>query len=225
MKEPSLPYLERQPKIAISAPPVVFLLHGRGAEAKTIFSIQGMLDPRFHVIAMTAPYDSAVGGYEWFQPTSETQGNTEIEDAERFGDSEAMLTEDIERHIERINAKRSHIFLWGFSQGAAMSLIVGLRGTIKPTGIVPMSGFLPSPIVDRWKQWNTTLHVLLAHGTNDEVLPIASSRMTEAFLESKGIPVEFVEYKGPHKMSLTAIAKINEWIVERSDLEPIQIVS
>ena len=221
MSEPLLPYLERVPRAASATRhPLVILLHGRGAEAKTIFSIQGLLDPRFHVIAITAPYHSAIGGYEWFEPHSDA-GEKEIEDAERFGDAEAQLTADIERHLERLNAKSWPLFLWGFSQGAAMALILGLRGSIKVTGIVPMSGFLPSPVVNRWKQWNTSIHALLAHGSNDEVLPASASRQTQAFLESKGVPTEYFEYKGPHKMSLTAIAHINGWIVHLSGMEPL----
>ena len=223
MTPPSLPFLERNPKQpSDKKAPLVILLHGRGAEAKTIFSIQGMLDSRFHVLAITAPYPSAIGGWEWFQPQTET-GDREIEDAKRSGEAEARLTSDLEIHIERLKAKSSPLFLWGFSQGAAMALIIGLRGTIKTTGIIPMSGFLPSPIETRWKHWNTSVHALIAHGSNDEVLPPASSRHTQAFLESKGIPTEYYEYKGPHKMSLNAISHINDWMIRLSGLEPISI--
>jgi phospholipase/carboxylesterase len=218
MTPPSLPYLDRSPKQPSNGGiPLIFLLHGRGAEAKTIFSIQGLLDPRFHVIAITAPYPSSIGGYEWFHPNPHV-GNEEIDDAERFDDTEKILTNEITLHIERLNAEKSPIFIWGFSQGAAMSLIIGLRGKIKVTGIVPMSGFLPSPI-KRWNQWNTNVRVLLAHGSRDEVLPAETSRNTQRFLQSIGIAAEFQEYNGPHKMSLTSIAYINTWIKQLSGLE------
>jgi len=193
-------------------PALVILLHGRGAWAKTIFSIEGLLDPRFHVISIQAPYPSAIGGFEWFHPLAET-GDSEIADATRFDESERLLTREIESHIERTGSAQAPLFLWGFSQGAAMALIVGLRGKLQVTGMVPMSGFLPSPI-KRWKQWNTKTRVLLAHGTNDEVLSVESSLNTQSFLESKGIPVEYYEYKGRHKMTLDSIAYINNWIAQ-----------
>ena len=191
-------------------PPLVILLHGRGAWASTIFSIEGLLDPQFHIIAIQAPYPSAIGGFEWFPPL-EDAGGTEIADTTRFDDVERLLTSEIASHIERTGSAHAPLFLWGFSQGAAMALIVGLRGIIRTKGIVPMSGFLPSPI-RAWKQWNTDTSVLLAHGTNDEVLSTESSRSTQAFLESKHIPVEYHEYKGRHKMSLEAIAYIDHWM-------------
>lgn len=180
MTQPSLPFLERIPKQqSDNATPLIFLLHGRGAEAKTIFSIQGLLDPRFHVIAITAPYPSSIGGYEWFHPNARA-GDEEIDDCERFDDAEKILTADINLHIERLNAKNSPLFIWGFSQGAAMSLIIGLRGKIKVTGIIPMSGFLPSPI-RKWNRWNSDIHIILSHGTNDEVLTPETSKHTQAF--------------------------------------------
>jgi phospholipase/carboxylesterase len=216
--EPTLPYLERSPRDTPGDPaPLVILLHGRGAEAKTIFSIQGLLDSRFCVIAITAPYPSSIGGFEWFH-SNPRAGDEEIDDAERFDDAEKILTNDITLHIKRLNAEKSPLFLWGFSQGAAMSLIIGLRGEIKVKGIVPMSGFLPSPI-RRWKNWNTNVHVLLAHGSRDEVLSPETSRNTQRFLESIGIAAEYQEYNGPHKMSLTSIAYINNWIKQLSGLE------
>jgi phospholipase/carboxylesterase len=218
MPTPTLPYLERIPSQPDTNPPLVILLHGRGAEAKTIFSIQGLLDARFHVIAITAPYSSAISGFEWFHPKANA-GDEEIDDADRFGPAEKLLTEDIKLHIERLKAKDSPLFVWGFSQGAAMSLIVGLRGEIKVTGIVPMSGFLPSPI-KRWRHWNTSVKALIAHGSRDEVLPTETSKNIQAFLQSKGIEAEYQEYNGPHKMSLTSIASINNWIKKLSGLEP-----
>lgn len=220
MTEPSLEYLEQLPRVAPvgAAPPLVILLHGRGAWAKTIFSIEGLLDPRFHVIAIQAPYPSAIGGFEWFHPLEDAGGN-EIADATRFDESESLLTREIQSHIERTGSSPAPLFLWGFSQGAAMALIVGLRGKLQITGMVPMSGFLPSPI-RRWKQWNKNTSVLLAHGTNDEVLSTESSKKTQAFLESKGIPVEYYEYKGRHKMTLDSIAYINNWIAKFTTPQP-----
>ncbi len=208
---PTLEYLERQPKTSAARAPLLFLLHGRGAYAKTIFSIEGLLDSSFHIISIQAPYPSEIGGFEWFHPMPET-GLSELQDAERFEEVERLLTDDISFHLARTRLENAPLFLWGFSQGAAMSLIVGLRGKIKPTGIVPMSGFLPRP-VKQWDRWNTDMRVLLAHGSDDEVLATGSSKSTRTFLESIGVPVEYYEYKGRHKMTLDVIGHVNQWML------------
>ncbi|HWF43815.1 MAG TPA: hypothetical protein VG537_04150 [Candidatus Kapabacteria bacterium] len=211
----SLPFLERTPREASASPFVVVLLHGRAAEAKTIFSIEGLLDPRFHVIAIRGTYESELGGYEWFHP--DKARSDEINDAERFDESENLLTNDIQQHIIRTSTRPDNLFLWGFSQGAAISLILGLRGIIHPKGVVPMSGFLPSP-VRQWDRWDTSAEYLLVHGTNDEVLPVSTSRTAKDFLESKGIHATYHEYRGRHKMTLDSIAYINKWILHLTGL-------
>jgi phospholipase/carboxylesterase len=206
----SLPFLERTPREPHSGPaPLLILLHGRGAEAKTIFSIEGLLDPRLHIIAIRGTYESAIGGYEWFWDPEVR--NVEIQDADRFTESENLLTENIQHHITRTQTDPQNLFLWGFSQGAAMSLILGLRGHVKPKGVVPMAGFLPTPVT-KWETWETHSKYLLAHGTNDEVLPTDTSKRAKDFLTSKGIAAEYYEFKGRHKMTMDAIGYVNKWI-------------
>ena len=210
MPESSLPFLERLPRQPLAKPaPLLVLLHGRGAEAKTIFSIEGLLDPRLHVVSIRGTYPSAIGGFEWFWDPEVR--NVEIQDADRFTESEEMLTKNIEQHIERTGTDRQNLFLWGFSQGAAMANILGLRGIVKPKGVVPMSGFLPTPVY-HWEKWDTHSKFLVAHGTNDEVLPVDTSKRAQEFLSSKGIVAEYYEFKGRHKMTMDSIAYVNDWI-------------
>jgi phospholipase/carboxylesterase len=206
-----LPFLERKPRIeSISDRPLLILLHGRAAEAKTIFSIEGLLDPRFHVVAIRGTYESELGGYEWFRPEASVRSD-EIHDAVRFEESERLLTADIARHVKVHSADPSKLFFWGFSQGAAMSLILGLRGVLRPSGVVPMAGFLPSP-VKRWERWDTSAKYLFVHGTNDEVLPPETSLKGMEFLQSIGAQCEYHEYRGRHKMTLDSIGYVNQWL-------------
>ncbi len=209
MSDLSLSFLERFPKVPTPNPPVLILIHGRAAEAKTIFSIEGLLDPAYHVLAITAPYDSALGGREWFHPPEPMPG--EVHDAKQFEESERILTGDVEAHLVRLNIDKSRAFLWGFSQGAAMALILGLRGTIKPSGVIPMCGFLPTG-VKHWQTWDISPRFLFVHATEDEVLPTESSKKAKAFVESKGATAEYHEYKGRHKMTMDSIRFVNEWI-------------
>lgn len=212
-----LEYLERLPKTptGTAAAPLIVLLHGRAAWAKTIFSIEGLLDPRFHVVAFQAPLVSEKGGFEWFRPEETLP---EVERATRFVHAEDLLTEAIPQYCKRHGIDRSRMFLWGFSQGAAMSLVLGLRGRLNPAGAVPMSGFLPSQ-VKAWEQFDTKSKYLFVHGTNDEVLPPASSLSALKFLMQHGIRAEYHEYRGRHKMSLDSIAYINNWLRNEARLD------
>lgn len=210
--ETALEFLERAPRVPSEDATLVFLIHGRAAEAKTIFSIEGLLDPTFHVIAISAPFKSALGGLEWFKPPEPIPG--EVHDAQQFEEAEQLLTGDVEKHITRVAAKK--LVLWGFSQGAAMAVILGLRGRIKPQGVIPMCGFLPTG-VKTWTEWDVTPKFLVYHATEDEVLPTQRSKDLVEFIRSKGGDAEYDEYKGRHKMTLDSIRRVNEWIKNYRD--------
>ena len=132
------------------------------------------------MIAISAPFKSALGGLEWFRPPEPIPG--EVHDAQQFEESERLLTADVEAHIARVGATR--VFLWGFSQGAAMTLILGLRGRIKPRGVIPMCGFLPTG-VRTWSEWDVSPKFLVYHATEDEVLPTQRSKDVVVFLKRK----------------------------------------
>jgi phospholipase/carboxylesterase len=157
------------------------------------------------------------GGFEWFRP-EEKQPSEQIENPERFSEAERLLSEEIPNFTSSHNLAGSPLMLWGFSQGAAMSLILALRGSLKPKAVVPMAGFLPSP-VKRWESVDTSARYLLVHGTNDEVLPTASSLTALKFLLQHGIRAEYHEYRGRHKMTLDSIAYINTWLRKQAGLD------
>lgn len=190
--------------------PVLFLLHGRAAEAKTIFAMEGMLDARFHIIALKAPFPSKKGAFEWFE-ASEGGPKDVVSDESNFKRSEDLLTEQIPAMLAERQLANNPLFLLGFSQGAAMSFVLGLRGRIRPQGVVAMSGFLPEPIKS-WPELSTSADYLITHGTNDEVLGTEYSKSAQQFLISKGIGAEYYEYRGRHRMTLQCVEHVNSWL-------------
>src|SRR5579864_8806871 len=128
----TLTYLEREPREPDSSKaPMLVLLHGRKAHAKTIFSIEGLLDPRLHVFALQAPYPIE-DGFEWVR--NHDYSNTESQD---------MIAETIRMLIAERQVDAERLFLLGFSQGAAITIIMSLNGMLKVRGAIPMGGFLP----------------------------------------------------------------------------------
>ncbi len=203
-------YLERRPSIQSASTPLVIMLHGRDAKAETIFSVEGMLDPELHVISIQATYKLSDGKFEWFLPYDYDHPLESFSEA-HFKDSEAILTNMIIALLNEKDVREENLFLLGFSQGAAMSYILSLRGNINPKGVIAMSGFFPRPI-EKWESINTKSQFLITHGSKDEVLPTSESIFAHNFLISKGISSEYYEYKGRHKMTPPLLEHINIWI-------------
>ena len=205
-----LPFLERKPKTSDRPSALLIMLHGRAAKAETIFSVEGLLDPGFHIISIRGTYPSPKGEFEWFLPY-DYEHPLESFGEVQFKDSENILTEMILRIMEDTGTNKEKLFLMGFSQGAAMCYILSLRGKIKPRGVIPMSGFFPRPII-KWESLDTSAQYLVTHGTEDEVLPASESIFAHEFLTSKGISSEYYAYKGRHKMTIPLLKHTSTWI-------------
>lgn len=206
-----LPFLERLPRTgdALTAP-VVVLLHGRAARAETIFSVEGLLDPGFHIIAMQAPYQSPKGEFEWFLPYDYDRPLESFSEA-HFAEAESILTAQLQTMLAERGISRDRLVIGGFSQGAAMSHILALHGVLQPKGILAMSGFFPRPLLT-WKVPKAMPSYLITHGTSDEVLPVSESRFAFEFCERNGLSVEFYEYAGRHKMTIPLLEKVSSWV-------------
>ncbi len=206
-----LPYIERLPKInADKAPPLLILLHGRDAHAETIFSVEHLLPPEFHVISIRATYKSPREGFEWFKPYDYDHPLDSFS-KEHYEESVKIATEMIAGLMEEKNVDKDQLYLLGFSQGAAMCHFLGLQNIIHPKGVVPMSGFFPRPILG-WEDLNKEPHFLMTHGTEDKVLSTSESIFAQAFLTEQGITSEYYEYKGRHKMTLPLLSHISTWL-------------
>jgi phospholipase/carboxylesterase len=209
-----LPYLERLPGVPSINPPLLIMLHGRAAKAETIFSVEGLLDPAYHIISIRGIYPSQKGEFEWFLPY-DYDHPLESFSEDHFKASENILTEMILELLKEKGFTEDLLFLMGFSQGAAMSYILSLRGKIKPKGVIPMSGFFPRPIM-QWGNINTSPEFLITHGTEDEVLLPSESIFAHEFLESKGISSEYYAYKGRHKMTIPLLKHTDNWIKQHT---------
>ena len=83
-------------------------------------------------------------------------------------------------HIEKLIEKEvargittNNIFLAGFSQGAAMSLMTGICYPKPLAGIIALSGYLPEAkeVLKKANASNQDIPIFLAHGTEDPILP------------------------------------------------------
>jgi len=99
-------------------------------------------------------------------------------------------------------------FLAGFSQGGAMVLDVGLSLPLK--GLCCLSGYLHSP-----PDFNTdTLPpVFIAHGTEDDRVPIQAAQKTQEILLAMGATVDYHEFSMGHEIPMPVLAAMNQFML------------
>ncbi len=105
----------------------------------------------------------------------------------------------------------SRIIIAGFSQGGAIALHVGLHYPHKLAGVMALSTYLPW-CARKQPKHAAGLPVLMAHGTEDEVVKTEYGRRSAEALKQLGCALEWHEYPMAHSVCMDEIADISRWL-------------
>lgn len=187
--------------------PLVFVLHGRGADANDLAGIAPSIDGpggyRFVFPNAPEPFEPAPGfqfGYTWFDGWP----------AERhsFLQSRTLLLRFVDETLARYPTPAGKVILSGFSQGGMMSLDAGFRTAQKLAGIAVMSGALYEDDLPPFKP----MPVLMVHGTQDDMIPVLAARRARRVLEQHGIEPEYHEFPIGHYVTPESLAVVAGFI-------------
>ncbi|KAJ7923017.1 phospholipase carboxylesterase [Mycena leptocephala] len=155
----------------------------------------------------------------WFNIATLPPGNDEYDEpaiAESIGVIESLILAQIHRGVD---ARR--IILVGFSQGAALSLMVALSTLHDLGGVVSLSGWIPPRARDLNRSQHTiaspNVPILWCHGTADTEIPIAIGEDAVSYLRKHvRDKVQFNTYPGlEHTINDDEVNDLRAWLVER----------
>ncbi len=207
-----LRYLVREPKILAKAPPLIILLHGWGSNEDDLFSLANNLPDQFLVVSARGPINVGPKSYGWYHLDLSTGKII-------YNKTEAELARiTIIQFLQNLKSKHpynaSQVYLFGFSQGAIMSLSVALTRPDLIKGIAVMSGQLLEeikPILKKGRALNN-LRIFISHGSNDHVLSINQARNGVKFLIKNNLYPEYHEYPEPHTISHAMFQDMLQWL-------------
>ena len=195
----------------------VIWLHGLGADGNDFVPVVEMLNlPNVRFILPHAPYRKVKrnNGYEmraWYDIDGLTPSSRE--DAIGIAESQATIEALIAKEISRgIPANR--IVLAGFSQGGAIALHTALRYSQTLAGVLALSTYLPLRTLLALQKTtaNQQTPIFMAHGIDDEVITLATCKVSLDILQAQSYAVDWREYAMAHSVCMAEIADIKQFI-------------
>jgi phospholipase/carboxylesterase len=148
-----------------------------------------------------------------------------VPDEAGIRESQASIEALIAREEKRgVSADR--IVLAGFSQGGAIALQAGLRHRERLAGIVALSTYLPlEDSLDReGAPANKRTPVFMAHGTQDQVIPVQLAEASKRALEQRGYDIAWKAWPMPHSVCAEEVEELGGFVARlygaSSDDEP-----
>ncbi len=205
MKEPNVVRWRKSKSTESGRPPLLVLLHGRGADEHDLFDLSEGIDPSFAVASLRGFLPTDEGGYTWSQSMSPGR----------------YITESLRGSVSRIQAwldeldggrpEPQRIYLLGFSAGMAMASALILDQPARFAGGIFLSGTLPfdtdlSITKDRLRDND----IFLGHGAFDTMIPADLVTRTSTYLRDRsGARLTGRTYPIDHSISTAEIADIS----------------
>lgn len=172
----------------------MIVLHGLGDSIEGYRWMPSMMRlPSMNYLLVNAP-DSYYGGFSWY---------------DFGGDPIPGVRRSRELLFKLLDQCRSQGYptetttLFGFSQGCLMTIDAGLRYPERLAGLIGVSGYIceVETLLKELSPVAREQRVLITHGTEDPLLPIAKVRPQVALLKSAGIQIEWREFDKVHTIA------------------------
>jgi phospholipase/carboxylesterase len=178
---------------------LVVFLHGYGADGNDLIEVGRQWRPFLPGAAFVSPNapercTGAPMGRQWFALTNRPPDDPAGADDRWQGALKARgpLDTFLDAELQRLGLDESRLALVGFSQGTMMALHVGLRRKRAPASILGYSGLLVGPEhLGQAKARDArgqTPPILLAHGDQDQMIPLEAMFIACEDLAKAGFP-------------------------------------
>lgn len=175
---------------------ILLVMHGLGDSLEGFRFLPEVLKiPGLHYLLVNAP-EPYFTGFSWF----------DIYDGDANRKKGIRRSRDlvfgVMDELEAQDWKPEHVGVLGFSQGCLMALDLACRYPKKLGAVVGISGFVG--MLEEYPEKLSAVareqKILVTHGTQDEMLPLESTRPQIQALKGMGLPIEWKVYEKGHSV-------------------------
>jgi phospholipase/carboxylesterase len=178
---------------------LLVMVHGWTGDENSMWIFARKLPAQITVMAPRGPYPVLGGGFTWRDGKPETWSLPVLDELRPSAEALIGLIDDWSK-ANGFNA--SQIGLIGFSQGAALSYALAFLHPDRIRSLAVLSGFIPGGAQEFLSRRLLDGKVVyIAHGRQDQIVPVQEARTSVTLLESSGARVIYCESDGGHKVS------------------------
>ena len=189
--------------------PALFVMHGMGSNEQNMLSLVNGLEEEFYIFSIRG-HLAQPPGFAFFTIEGYGKPHREV-----FDQAVTKLTNFIDYASEQYPIDSSQLYLLGFSQGAILSMTLGLALGERIKGIVALSGYIPGFVRDEYNVKSVKhMSLFISHGEMDQVLPFEWGVVNNEYFQGQGATVTFKRYQEGHTVSLQNHNDYRKWLLE-----------
>jgi phospholipase/carboxylesterase len=191
-------------------PRLLVLLHGWTGDENSMWIFTRGLSPDYWMIAPRAPHTADPGGFSWRPLQASTFGWPSLEALSPAADGLIKL---IDEYSASVGVDARQFDLMGFSQGAAMVNLIGILHPHRIRKMGVLAGFVPAGLDQLIQQKPLAgKNIFVAHGTQDQMIPIDRARASMDLLEQAGAQITYCEDEVGHKLSKNCLRALERYL-------------
>ncbi|HEY9638949.1 MAG TPA: alpha/beta hydrolase [Coleofasciculaceae cyanobacterium] len=201
---------------------LLVMLHGWGANAQDVAALASYVDlPDYQFLFPNAPFPHpyAPMGRMWYGLPNDYSffSRPEFRQQPELQKSRSQLLRWLQSLPQTTGIPLTRTILGGFSQGGAMTLDVGLSMPV--AGLMVLSGYLHAPLEPAELGLERSVSqplppILVVHGRQDPVVPLAAAQHVRDGLQKLGASVQYFEQDMGHEIQPVVLSHMQSFIEE-----------
>ena len=193
--------------------PVVFTLHGKGANENNMHGLVSSLADDFILVGIRGNLPLGAG-YQYYDLIS--LGNPV---RQMFDDAVKQLEAFIDYATGKYPIDPLKRYVLGFSQGAILAMTLALTMGERLKGIVAMNGYVPDFVKNEYPLRSVKdVSVFVTHGEYDAVFPVRIGHDTAAYFKEQTPRLVFKTYPTDHGVSEENRIDVLNWLKQDADI-------
>ena len=191
--------------------PALVMLHGWRGDESSMWIFKQVIAAGAAALTPRAPLELKPQEYAWYRHN----GARPTPDPDSLREGLNYLVHFLTSIPDQYPIDPKRLLLIGFSQGAAIGNGLALSRPDLILGMASLAGMTPELPREMVRADGVAgLPVFIAHGTEDQVVPVQEARKTRDVYAELGANITYGEYKTKHKMTTQCIKDLKAWVAQ-----------